>query len=349
MAVRLLLLIFTVFSINTALAITPEDRGASLFRQHCSACHGFSGNGGVGVPLALPSFINSVDDRYLIQTIRLGRPGRIMPAFDHLKPAQIEQMVRYMRTWTGQVGPVYGNKMVVGNKTRGAVLYKQHCASCHGIDGKGGQGTGVTYSRPRSLPILAPALNNSGFLGSATDSLIEYTIGKGRRGTPMPAFSNSGVLSKSEINDIVSFIRGYQTDRQPNVLASKGPGVIVRESPYPLDQTISRVKDAVAAANMKLIRVQALEDGLVPAKKVATDKQIVYACGFGFLDKALKVDSRVGLFLPCRITVIKHKDTVRIMAINPKQLSVFFNNHELDELCEQMYSTYVNILDEAVF
>ena len=40
----------------------------------------------------------------------------------------------------------------------------------------GGKGTGVTFSRKRDLPVIAPALNNVGFLASASDNMIKDTI-----------------------------------------------------------------------------------------------------------------------------------------------------------------------------
>ena len=63
--------------------------GDELYVRHCSSCHGNDGKGGVGVPIALTSFLDSVSNEYLIKTIRHGRPGRIMPAFDFLSDAQV--------------------------------------------------------------------------------------------------------------------------------------------------------------------------------------------------------------------------------------------------------------------
>ncbi len=98
---------------------------------------------------------------------------------------------------------------------------------------------------------------------------------------------------------------------------------------------------------MRLIRVQNVEDRLFPQDKVNTRQKIVYACGFNFLYEAMKVDSRVGLFLPCRITIMEHAGKIKIYAMNPKRLAVFFNNDELEKLCDRMYDTYVDLLEEA--
>ena len=55
--------------------------------------------GGIGVPLALPSFQATIDDDYLRRTIRHGRPGRVMPAFPSLSNAQTDAIVNHVRGW----------------------------------------------------------------------------------------------------------------------------------------------------------------------------------------------------------------------------------------------------------
>ena len=58
-------------------------------------------------------------------------------------------------------------------------------------------------------------------------------------------------------------------------------------------------------------------------------------------------NSRVGLFLPCRVTVVEHAGKVQVMSINPKTLSHLFNNEELDRICGRMEKLYQDILEEA--
>ncbi|MBE9515895.1 MAG: c-type cytochrome [Proteobacteria bacterium] len=318
--------------------------GARLYSENCSACHGNKGKGGVGVPLGLPAFINNVDNDYLGKTIKLGRPGRIMPAFDRLNNDQISAIVSYMRSWTGKAGPQFSYKTISGSTKQGAKLYAKQCASCHGANGEGGHGTGVTYSRARSLPIIAPALNNSGFLGSASDAMIKHTISHGRSKTPMPAFLNKHGIREDDIDDIVSYIRHFKP-------AAKEPmdelAYIMRESSYSFAETVKNVENAIVAANMRLIRIQNVEDRLFPPHAVNQKQKMVYACGFAFLYKALEVDSRVGLFLPCRVTVIEQEGKVKLYAVNPRSLAVFFNNNELDQLCTQMRDIYIDLMEEA--
>jgi cytochrome c oxidase cbb3-type subunit 3 len=327
-----------------------NGEGDKLFQRNCAACHGSTGEGGVGVPIALPAFIDSVDDVYLGKTIRLGRPGRVMPAFTHFSDHEIDAIVAYMRTWTGHQPPPYGADPVRGSALRGAQLYQTNCAACHGARGEGGHGTGVTFSRPRDLPILAPALNNPGFLGAASDAMIKNTLMKGREGTPMTSFLKRG-LREQDVNDVVAFVRSFEKSplSRPTELGSSEPPIIVRESPNDFDRTLNALKEAISTANMRLIRIQYLDQGLVPEGQENRKQVIVYSCGFNFLNEALKIDPRVGVFLPCRVTVVEREGKVYLMAINPKRLAIVFNNAELDVLCDKMHQTYVNMLEEATF
>jgi cytochrome c oxidase cbb3-type subunit III len=347
-----MLVVLLYLGIQSAMAaeVSPKPDGARLYAQRCSACHGAEGHGGVGIPLALPAFLTSVDDSYLHKTIRLGRPGRVMPAFAQLTDAEVDAIIAHIRSWPGQKPPKsVPHDRIAGDAAHGKVLFDRYCNTCHGAHGEGGHGTGITLSRPRSAPILAPALNNPGFLAAASDSLIKTTLLNGREGTPMRSFLKQG-LKERDINDIVAYVRAFEQQPPPpgaHVLASESP-VLVRESPYTVDETIDKVKTAIGAANMRLIRIQTLDQGYVEEGKENHQQTIVYSCDFAFLNEALKVDPRVGLFLPCRITIVQQANKVLVMSINPKRLSRIFNNAELNGLCEQMYKVYVNILEESV-
>ena len=333
------------FLLMSGAAIAAPD-GKSLFSKHCSACHGSGGQGGVGVPLSLPSFINSVSDEYLKKTIRHGRPGRIMPAFASLSDAQVKTIVAHMRSWTGESGVKFDPAPVKGDKQHGKELFLQHCAQCHGEEGEGGKGTGVTFSRKRDLPIIAPALNNAGFLASASDMMIKNTLLHGREGTPMVSMRKAG-LSEADIDDIVSYVRAYEQTATVVTEHENAEGAIVVESPYGLEQTIENLKQAIENQNFKLIRTDYLDHGFVEEGQENKKQVVLHFCNFNFLFEALNIDPRVGLFLPCRVTVIEHEGKVQMMTINPMPLSRLFNNENLNEACKEMTELYEAILEDA--
>jgi cytochrome c oxidase cbb3-type subunit 3 len=203
----------------------PEDRlrverfgerefapdGATIFGAFCAGCHGLDGMGrrSPGMPafpsVANPDFLSRVSDDFLTTTVRLGRPGRRMPAWGQiaggLRPDEIAAVVGYLRTRSGIAAPSESGpeRWVAGDARAGERLFESTCSGCHGAMGEGGEG---------------PALNNQVLLDSATDTYLVETIGTGRRGTAMPGFLTPSparpTLAPSEIESIVAFLRTWQ-------------------------------------------------------------------------------------------------------------------------------------------
>lgn len=339
-------IVYFLFLLAFTSALQAAPHGQTLYVQHCAVCHGEDGHGGVGVPLALPSFLANVSDDYLAKSIRYGRPGRVMPAFPSLSETQINTIVTYVRGFSTQAAPQFDSKPIQGDAKHGASLFEAHCASCHGVNGQGGHGTGVTFSRPRDLPIIAPALNNPGFLASSSDQMIKQTLVKGRQGTPMVSFTGAG-LSEKDIDDVVSYVRGFESQHRTGQAKEELAPALVYESPYDLKQTLENLKQAIIGKNFRMVHEQFLENGLLPKEQQNQKQLVVYFCNFGFLNEALAIDPRVGLFLPCRVTLIERDGKVLLMSINPLRLSEQFNNDELDEACKRMYTLYKEILEDA--
>ncbi len=340
-------IVLSISLLLASMAVAGAPDGGGLYMAHCAACHGDTGGGGVGVPLSLPSFLDSIDDGFLRKTIRHGRPGRVMPAFSKLSDAQIDAIVGFIRSWSDKPAPQYSGTPVHGDAAHGKSLYGSYCVACHGEAGEGGKGTGVTFSRRRNLPIIAPALNNPGFLAAASDQMIRHTLQFGRDGTPMRSFLVQG-LSEQDIDDLVSYVRTFETResgyRKP---VTEESTVIEAESSYSLEETVENLKDALVSQNFILIRTDTLEHGLVPEGEENPNEIILHFCNFSFLFDALAVDPRVGMFLPCRITVVERAGKVMVSAINPLYLSHLFNNAELDEYCHKMHDLYSAIIEEA--
>jgi cytochrome c oxidase cbb3-type subunit 3 len=205
----------------------------------------------------------------------------------------------------------------------------------------------VTFSRPRNLPIMPPALNNPGFLAAASDRMIKQTLLEGREGTPMISFLKVG-LNEQDIDDIVSYIRSLQKDPIHWQYAQNVDPTIIMDSEYDLQTTVENLKRAAIGKNFRVIRTQYMEDGLFPEAKQNQKQIIVYFCNFSFINQALSLDPRVGLFMPCRVTVVENEDgTVQLMAINPRYMSRMYNNAELDASCSEMYNLYLSIMEEA--
>lgn len=133
---------------NPSLMQAAIAGGRAAFRVNCVQCHGAGAAGSKGYP-------NLNDDDWLwggdLKTIEttlihgIRYPGddatrqSQMPSFGHdgiLPPAQVEDVARYVRSLSGKVasGPA---------ARRGAAIFANNCAVCHGPDGKGGRQVGA--------------------------------------------------------------------------------------------------------------------------------------------------------------------------------------------------------------
>lgn len=330
--------------LSAAAQEAEAESGEALYQEHCATCHGDEGQGGIGLPLNLQDFLRTADRDYLTASIQHGRPGRVMPSFQHLLSEEERRRIAdFVLSWQEEtqaemptVGP--------GDPDHGGQLYQENCAECHGSQGQGGE-------QPRQAPaevspeskVVAPALNNSGFLASASDAFIKATVKRGRGGTRMAAHGEAQGLSDTDLDDLVAFIRGWEEGIDP--LAK--PVIEVRTD-TPVDELIPLLKMAINSNNFVFIRQQTLYEGLggeAPDQPV----RILHFCSFGLLDKALKTDERVGTFLPCQITVYRDGGQTVMSAINPKALSPLFHKPELELYCTLVSERYLKIMREASF
>lgn len=354
-SVLILLSMMVLFLSACAQMGTPEvtsDRdedseGAKLYALHCSACHGNYGRGGVGIPLALEDFLKSVSNQYIARSIRFGRPGRVMPPFPRLSDQQVQAITEYVRSFHWSDEPEFSAEPVKGDPKFGAQLFTAYCAKCHGAKGEGGEGTGVSFSRPRFSQILAPAINNDGFLASATDQMIKQSLTLGRDQTPMRSLSAMG-LSEQNINDLVSYIRSFQIlSTKQFVIKRPADAVLKSQSPYSYQQTIARVKRAVANSGYSVVREQLLGEGIVDPDTDERKQYVVYFGSLQMLSDGLAHDPRMGLFLPGKIIIVEHEGVVKVLATNPEQYNALFNNMALSDFSEMLLRTYQAILQEA--
>lgn len=331
-----------------------ESEGERLYQTQCAVCHGSEGGGGVGVPLNMPDFLQTTSDQYLKKTIRLGRPGRVMPAFYSLSDQSIDEIIKYIRSWSTDIkAPVYEQQNISGDIVKGQKIYTDKCAKCHRPAGVGGKGTGVTYSRPRDAKIIAPAIGNSAFLKSASDQMIKRIIMTGRKSTPMGS-AQSMELNEIDVNNVVSYLRSLDTSSNKQKTGSVNnefrqgkKALLMFESSYSLEETIENIKQAALGYNFRYIREQTLDRGFVEEGQESDDEYLIYFCNFTFLNQVLSVDPRIGMFLPFRATILKKEESVFVMSVNPEYLCSLFNNDELKQGCEFMSEKYEAMLEES--
>jgi cbb3-type cytochrome c oxidase subunit III len=79
------------------------SNGLSLFLKNCTGCHGMDGRGGMAPEIGNPVFQQAASDEFIIRTIRNGRVGTAMPAFQRsdapaLGDQDIADVLAYLRT-----------------------------------------------------------------------------------------------------------------------------------------------------------------------------------------------------------------------------------------------------------
>lgn len=340
-----ILSLFALLLSFSSLSIAAPN-GQKLYNQYCSACHNSNGMGGIGLPLNTAKMSDLPND-YLFKTIRNGRIGRVMPAFDTLSDVQIDAIVRVLKGWSKDNSKkTYSQKTILGNSKNGDKLYHQICASCHGNNGQStDHGTGLTLSRERSFKVIPPALNNPGFLASASDEWIKHTIKVGRTGTIMPAHAH---LKDSELNDLTSFIRSFENNIKALPELENSEPTLVFESPYDFETTVNNLKQSLLGMNFADFPDRYMELGLAPESEINKKQLSMRFCNFNQLYKFINTDPRLGIFLPCRFTVAENEaGKVEIFVINIERAARLFNNDQLSQGMREIQETLIEVIEEA--
>jgi len=154
--------------------------GRVIFAENCAACHGAGGAGAKGFPnLADDDWLWGGDLEAIRYTIAHGvrnanaeSRNSAMPRFGAdgiLTPAQIADVAEYVLSLSGTAGDREAAE-------RGAALFSENCASCHGEAGEG------------NVELGAPRLSDKIWLYGGDKASIVQTITYSRNGT-MPAWS----------------------------------------------------------------------------------------------------------------------------------------------------------------
>jgi cytochrome c oxidase cbb3-type subunit 3 len=165
---------------NSALMQSAVEGGRSHFKVHCVQCHGSGASGSRGYPnLNDDDWLWGGNIKEIHTTVAFGvrQPGldsthmSQMPAFGRdglLQAGQIEDVVSFVRAVSRQ------EKASVSAR-RGAGVFTQNCASCHGPDGRGNRKLG------------APNLTDAIWLYGGSREALATTVSNSRYGV-MPAW-----------------------------------------------------------------------------------------------------------------------------------------------------------------
>jgi cytochrome c oxidase cbb3-type subunit 3 len=178
----------------------------TLYHENCAGCHGPDGRFGAALPLNNPAYLAIVDDASLRSAIANGIQGTSMPAFaigsgGLLTDSQITSIVTGIRSrWSGGESaftgtPPYASE-VSGDPVKGAKLFDEYCASCHGDNGTGG---------------TAGAIADPSFLALYDDQTLRALIIAGRPDLGHPGwrdYPGKAPLDSLQISDLVLWLAG---------------------------------------------------------------------------------------------------------------------------------------------
>ncbi len=82
------------------------ESGKAIYDANCAACHGMSGEGGIGPTFADNYWIHGGDISNVFSTIKYGVPAKGMIAWqDQLRPEEMQQVASYLMSFVGTTPP----------------------------------------------------------------------------------------------------------------------------------------------------------------------------------------------------------------------------------------------------
>ncbi|MCK0511281.1 cytochrome-c oxidase, cbb3-type subunit III [Aromatoleum buckelii] len=172
-----------------AVAADPEARGMGqrLFVTYCAQCHGSDARGAKGFPnLTDKAWHWGGDPETIKATVTNGRIGVMPPLGPTLGAGGVKDVANYVRSLSGLAHDSL-------RAQRGAELFQQNCAACHGAEAKG-------------MPAMgAPDLSDDAWLYGSSEATIMETVTKGRMNR-MPGFGE--FLGEAKVHLLTAYVYG---------------------------------------------------------------------------------------------------------------------------------------------
>jgi high-affinity iron transporter len=207
---------FLIRSTGVREAIVPPERpsvarGAELFRENCTGCHGATGagDGPDGARLDIKpadftdsDFMRAETPRDAFNVITLGRIKAGMPAWgEAFSPQQVWDLIAFL--WSIERTPA--------TIAKGSAIWSAQCSGCHGTNGDASDAADHGAApRARSLTGLLESADRS-------DADVFAVVGKGAGNGAMPPFHTR--LDDDEIWAVVAYARVLSLEGSADVAA----------------------------------------------------------------------------------------------------------------------------------
>ena len=209
------------------------DEFPTLFANNCSGCHGANGQQGPAPPIGNTLFLAMISQPQLQEIIARGRPGTLMPAFVTssglgLTSEQAETIAKGLKEGKLNSSPSQEVPTLVppyradpeaskpADISAGALLFANHCAMCHGDEGRGSESAGA-LNDPALLALLSNqairtvVITGRGDLGhSGAESMPSYLA--------LSKVTRENAAAKwREIDQIVAYIASWRKALPPQL------------------------------------------------------------------------------------------------------------------------------------
>ncbi len=249
----------TTTSTTTTTAPPPPDGGA-VYAANCAACHGASGEGGIGPSLRA----STVSLAQMVSIVKNGVGS--MPGFGgSLSQAEIDAVSSFSvglqspsatttstSTTTTTLGP--------GGTVDGGAVYAANCAICHGASGEGDS---------------APSLQASAVSFSEMVDIVTNGVGE------MPGFA--GALSPDEIQAVSAFSLAFQPGvTEPTIPASEEPAegeVVAEGEPSAGEEGVE--EEAPAEGQVRAVEPSRFVESDEPPRGLPLDRDTMLSLALG--------------------------------------------------------------------
>jgi uncharacterized protein (DUF302 family) len=119
------------------------------------------------------------------------------------------------------------------------------------------------------------------------------------------------------------------------------------ETPKSFDDAVAAVEAACAAVSFRVLHIHDVQATLAAKGFARHPLKIVEICNAKFAYDALAKDIRVGLMLPCRITVYVHGSKTFLSAFRPTVIKAMLPEAGLERLADEVDVIVRGIVDAA--
>lgn len=209
--------------------VETVPRGAQIYADYCSVCHGDTGEGAVWATSGLnPPPVNftleatqaKLDRNRMVRSVAYGRPETAMTGWkNRLSDEEIEIVVDYVinsfmsssdaqkNLQAGDTSSAENTRAdmslplpfeLEGDVTRGAALYMANCTACHGVTGDG-RGPRAYFINPKPRNFL-----HTSSKATFNRPALYLAVAKGKLRTEMPAWEK--VFDAQQMADVSEYV-----------------------------------------------------------------------------------------------------------------------------------------------